>query len=65
MDIAEPIRFFAGIALLLVAAVLLWRARGTSGFNQKRQAGMLALAGGGLLVTLGLGYISWGGGLLG
>ena len=57
MEIAEPIRFVAGLALLAVGVAFLWNARGTRGFNQHRQAAMVALAGGGLLVALGLGYI--------
>ena len=57
MEIVEPIRFIAGLALLAIGLLMLWQARGTRGFNQHRQAGMVALAGGGLLVALGLGYI--------
>jgi len=57
MEIVEPIRFIAGLALLVVALLVLWNARDTRGFNQHRQAGTVALAGGGLLVALGLGYV--------
>jgi len=63
--IVEPVRFFAGIALLLVGAVLLWQARGTLGFNQKRQTGALALIAAAILCALGLGYLDFGGGLFG
>jgi hypothetical protein len=45
----------------LVGLAFLWQARGTRGFNQKRQTGVIALGGGGLLVALGLGWLDFGG----
>jgi cytochrome c biogenesis protein CcdA len=64
MEIVEPIRFGVGIVLLIVGAAFLWQARGTRGFGQKRQTGAVMLAGGALLVALGLGLIDFGGGVL-
>jgi hypothetical protein len=65
MEIVEPVRFFAGLALLLVGVALLWQARGTRGFNQKKQAGVMALGAAAILGGLGLGLIGSGGRLFG
>jgi predicted permease len=59
MEIVEPIRFFAGLALFLVGLLLLWQARGTRGFNQKKQAGVLALAAGVIVTAIGLGLFDF------
>jgi|GEM_PF-3241171 len=64
MEIAEPIRFAAGIVFLAIGVAMLWKGRGTRGFSQPRQAGLVALAGGAVLIALGLGLFSLGGGLL-
>lgn len=65
MEIVEPVRFFAGIALFAVGLVFLWQGRGTRGFNQKKQTAMVAMIGAAILAALGLGYIEFGEGLFG
>jgi hypothetical protein len=60
MTIVEPARFIAGLVFLLVGLAFLWQARGTRGFNQRRQTGVVALGGGGVLVALGLGWLDFG-----
>ena len=57
MTIVDTTKFGIGIAFVLVGAVLLWSARGGRGFNQKKQAGALALLAGAVFLAIGLGYL--------
>jgi hypothetical protein len=55
MHIVEKLKFAVGIVSLLIAIVVLWRARGTRGFNQTRQVGALLLLAGIIFVAIGFG----------
>jgi uncharacterized membrane protein len=55
MHIVEKLKFAVGVVSLLIGLVMLWRARGTRGFNQARQMGALLLAAGIIFVAIGFG----------
>ncbi len=57
MHIVDTMKFGFGIVLLVVGAVILWRARGGRGFNQMKQAGALMLVAGAIFLAIGLGYL--------
>jgi drug/metabolite transporter (DMT)-like permease len=56
MEIVNPLKFVVGLVFLAIAVVMLVRARGTRGFNQNRQAGVLFLLGGAFFVAMGFGF---------
>jgi hypothetical protein len=58
MHIVDTVKFAIGIAFLAIGIVVLVRARGTRGFNQTRQAGMLFLIGAAVFVAIGLGFLN-------
>jgi hypothetical protein len=55
MHIVDTLKFCVGIVALLIAIVVLVRARGTRGFNQTRQVGAILLFAGILFVAIGFG----------
>ena len=57
MTIVDTTKFAIGIVMLLVGAAILFRTRGTRGFNQMKQAGALMLAASVFFVAIGLGYL--------
>ena len=58
MQIVDTVKFAIGIAFFAIGIVVLVRARGTRGFNQTRQAGILFLIGAAVFVAIGLGYLN-------
>ncbi len=57
MEIVDTAKFIIGLVFLPIAAIVLWRARATRGFNQSRQAGALFLIAAAVFVGVGLGQI--------
>ncbi|HEX8639570.1 MAG TPA: hypothetical protein VF704_00270 [Allosphingosinicella sp.] len=57
MEIVDATRFVIGIAFAVAGAGVLIVARGSRGFNQRRQAGVLFLVGSVVFVAVGLGLI--------
>ena len=57
MTIVDETKLYLGIAFALVGIAVLVLSRGTRGFNQRRQAGALFLAGAAAFVAIGLGYL--------
>jgi uncharacterized membrane protein len=57
MTFADPLRFFIGILFVLLGIGMLVVSRGTKGFNQRRQAAAISLAGGAFFLATGLGLI--------
>jgi hypothetical protein len=57
MHIVNMTKFVIGLVFLAIAAILFVRARGERGFGQFRQAAALGLAGGGIFLAIGLGYL--------
>jgi len=58
MALADPLRFAIGIVFVLLGIVMFVVSRGTKGFNQRRQAGALAVVGGGFFLVTGLGLVA-------
>lgn len=58
MTVADPLRLAIGIVFVLLGIVMFVVSRGTKGFNQRRQAGALAIAGGAFFLVTGLGLVS-------
>jgi hypothetical protein len=61
MEIVSPVRLGVGIALLVVALVLVPRALKERGFGKMRQGAAICLIGGALFIAAGFGYSLWGG----
>jgi len=59
MTIVDNTRFFIGIAFLVVGVAVLISARGSHGFTQRRQAGVMFLIGAAALTAVGLGLIDF------
>lgn len=59
MEIVDTTKFAIGIAFLVVGAAVLVRARGTRGFNQTKQAGILFLIAAIVFVAIGLGLVDF------
>ena len=57
MEIVEPVRFVIGLVFGVVGAAVLVLARGSRGFNQRRQAGAMFLVAAAVFVAVGLGLI--------
>lgn len=57
MTIVDPIKLGMGVLLLLGGVALLWHAKGSRGFNQKKQAGVLMLLGALLFAAIGFGWL--------
>lgn len=57
MTIVDSSRFFIGVAFAVVGIAVLVSARGTHGFTQRRQAGVMFLIGAVALGAVGLGLI--------
>jgi len=57
MTIVDTTKFAIGCALFVVGVAILLRARGSRGFDQKKQAGALMLVGAAIFVAIGLGYL--------
>ena len=58
MTVADPLRFAIGILFVLLGIGMYVVSRGTKGFNQRRQAGALAVAGGGFFLATRLGLVA-------
>jgi hypothetical protein len=58
MHIVDTVKFVIGIVFLIVGIAVLVRARGTRGFNQTRQAGVMFLVAAAIFVAIGLGYLN-------
>ena len=56
-EIVEPIRFAIGIVFGVVGVAVLVLARGSRGFNQRRQIGALCLIAAVVFVAVGLGLV--------
>jgi len=59
MEIVDSVKFAIGIVFAIVGAVLLLRERGSSGFGQRKQAGILFLVGAVVFILLGLGKLDF------
>ena len=57
MEIVEPVRFVIGIVFAVVGIAVLVLARGSRGFNQRRQIGSLCLVASVVFVAVGLGRL--------
>ena len=57
MEIVEPIRFVIGIVFAVVGVAVLVLARGSRGFNQRRQIGAMCLLAAIAFVAVGLGQL--------
>ena len=57
MTVADPLRLAIGALFVLLGIGMLVVSRGTKGFNQRRQAGTLALLGGCFFLATGLGLV--------
>lgn len=57
MTVADPLRLAIGALFVLLGIGMLVVSRGTTGFNQRRQAATLALLGGGFFLATGLGLV--------
>ena len=55
MDIVDTTKFVIGIVLAIVGIVVLIQSRGTRGFGQRKQAGVLLIVVAAVFVALGLG----------
>lgn len=58
MHIVNMTKFVIGLVFFAVGLAVLWQAKGTRGFGQKRQAGALFLIASGVFVAIGLGYLN-------
>lgn len=61
MEIVEPIKLAIGVAFGLVGIAVLYLARGTRGFGQRKQVGALLLVAALVFAGVGLGLIDLGG----
>ncbi len=59
MSAADIARFAAGIVFAGAGLYVLLVARGEQGFGQRRQLAVFLLAGGGLLLAVGLGLVKF------
>ena len=59
MTIVDNTRFFIGIAFFVVGIAVLVSARGSRGFTQRRQAGVMFLIGAVALGAVGLGLVDF------
>ena len=57
MDVVDSTKFFIGIAFAAIGVAVLVAARGTRGFGQRKQAGVLFLIGAVVFVAIGLGWL--------
>ena len=57
MEIVDQTKFAIGIVFALAGPAMLFLARGSRGFNQRKQAGVLFLVAAAVFVALGLGLI--------
>jgi drug/metabolite transporter (DMT)-like permease len=57
MTIVDTTKFAIGILFALIGAAVLFASRGTRGFNQRRQAGILFLIAAVVFVAVGAGLI--------
>ena len=57
MEIVDPLKFGIGIVFALCGAAILLLSRGSRGFTQRKQAGVLFLIGAILLIAIGLGKL--------
>ena len=56
MHIVDQAKFLIGILFALIGAGILFSARGTRGFGQRKQLGALLLVAAALFIAVGLGY---------
>jgi drug/metabolite transporter (DMT)-like permease len=57
MEIVDSTKFAIGIVFAVLGVVVLVLARGTRGFNQRKQAGALFLVGSAVFLAIGLGLV--------
>ena len=57
MTIVDNTKFIIGIVFALVGLAVLASSRGTRGFGQRKQAGVLFLVGAVVFVAIGLGWL--------
>jgi uncharacterized membrane protein len=58
MTIVDTTKFIGGLVLLVLGLVVLWRARKTRRFNEKKQGGVLMLAASAVFIAMGLGKLN-------
>ena len=57
MTIVDSTKFIIGIVFAVIGIAVLVSARGTRGFNQRKQAGALFLIGAIVFLAVGLGWL--------
>ena len=57
MEVVDTAKFAIGVVFAVVGAGLLWTARGSRGFGQRKQAGAMFLVAAILFVAIGLGLV--------
>jgi drug/metabolite transporter (DMT)-like permease len=55
MEVVHTAKFVIGIVFGLLGLAMLYQARGSRGFGQKRQLGLLLLVAAAIFIALGLG----------
>ena len=56
MHIVEQTKFLVGVLLAVIGIGILISSRGTRGFGQRKQAGVLLLVAAAVFIAIGLGY---------